>query len=181
MAFLNPSVVVEKFDLRAGMKIADFGCGSGHFTIEMARLIGRDGVVYALDVQSEALEAVKSRAALARLSNIEIGRADLEAQNSTGLKDNLVDFVLVSNMLFQVENKEAVARECFRILKPGARAAVIDWLPGSFQERLGPPQSARIPKEQAVQLFEAAGLKKARDINVGESHYGLIFIKSPEH
>ena len=125
---INPKDIVEReLGLAPGMKVADFGCGSGHFTTEIAKQIGRDGMVYAFDVQEEALSAVKSRASAMDIDNIETARINLEIEKSTALTGGLVDLVIISNMLFQVENKEAVAREAFRILKLGGKVIVIEW------------------------------------------------------
>jgi len=173
--FLNPSRVIELLDIRPSMKVADFGCGAGHFTVEMAKRVGGNGIVYAFDVQEEVLGALKSRVALENISNIEYRRADLETENGTQLVDSLVDVVLISNVFFQVEDKDAFVKESFRILKNGGRVIFIDWkLSG---DKLGPPQNMRVEKDKARDLFTKAGLIEDREFNAGDSHYGLVFIK----
>ncbi|MBU1091853.1 methyltransferase domain-containing protein [Patescibacteria group bacterium] len=173
--FLNPSRVVELLDVRSGMKVADFGCGSGHFTVEMAKRVGGDGIVYAFDVQKEALGALKSRSALENISNIEYRRVDLEIEGSSLLADNLVDIVLISNVLFQVEDKKSFAKEAFRVLKSGGCVIFIDWNPSA--DKLGPPQNMRIGEDEARVLFTGVGLVEDRGFKAGDSHYGLVFKK----
>lgn len=174
---INPKDIVEReLGLAPGMKVADFGCGSGHFTTEIAKQIGRDGMVYAFDVQEEALSAVKSRASAMDIDNIETARINLEIEKSTALTGGLVDLVIISNMLFQVENKEAVAREAFRILKLGGKVMVIEWDVSSALA--GPPREVRINKKDMIDLFEGEKLEFAKEFPAGESHYGLIFSKN---
>ena len=108
MTFLNPLKIVENLDIRSGMKVADFGCGAGHFTIEIAKRVGKKGVVYAFDVQKEVLEALKSRISEHLVDNIEMRRVDLEAEQGTKLADELVDIVWISNVFFQAEDKNAM-------------------------------------------------------------------------
>ncbi|MCF7835684.1 MAG: methyltransferase domain-containing protein [Candidatus Marinimicrobia bacterium] len=173
--FLHPSRIVELLDVRPGMKVADFGCGAGHFTIEIAKRVSKDGIVYAFDVQKEVLDALKSKAVLENVANIEYRRVDLEAENGTQLADDLVDVVLISNVLFQVGDKESLAKESSRILKSGGRIVFIDWkLSASL---LGPPKSSRIDKESAIKLFSNVGLTVEKDFDAGDSHYGVVFMK----
>lgn len=174
--FLNPARVVEKLDVRPGMKVAEFGSGAGHFTIEMAKCVGREGMAYAFDVRQEALDALRGTADVAHLSNIEIARVDLESDQSTRLSDNLLDFVLISNVLFQVEKKESIIKEAFRVLKKEGRVAVIEWEMFSA-EKLGPPKEVRVDKDKIREMFLAAGFKELTKFDAGESHYGLIFKK----
>lgn len=173
--FLNPVGVVERLDIWPGMKVADFGCGAGHFSIEIAKRIGHDGLVCALDVQKEVLEALKSRAKLEHLLNVSFGRVDLEADKGSLLADNLVDMVLISNILFQVEKKDAVAREAFRVLKTQGKLVVIEW--ESTESNLGPPKNLRLEKSAVRDIFLGVGFVFVNEVDTGGSHYGLIFKK----
>ena len=60
MPFLHPSIASQYLEILPGMRIADFGCGSGHWTIILARAVGPSGKVFAVDVQETALEATRS-------------------------------------------------------------------------------------------------------------------------
>jgi ubiquinone/menaquinone biosynthesis C-methylase UbiE len=176
--FVNPGKIIENLDLRPSMAVADFGCGSGHYSIGAARIVGKSGKVYAIDIQQEMLGYVRSQAKLEGISNIETIWADLETSNATRLKENSVDLVIISNILFQAENKNRIIQEAFRILKNGGRAAIIEWDVESQAQGFGPPMDSRIMSQKAKSLFEEAGFELEKEFNPGEHHYGLIFKKS---
>jgi ubiquinone/menaquinone biosynthesis C-methylase UbiE len=176
--FVNPSNVIEVLGVSPQMVVADFGCGSGHYTIEAAKKTGKYGKVYAIDIQQDMLGFVRSQAQLQNLSNIETIWTDLEKPKATGLKENSVDFVIISNILFQAENKIQIVQEAFRILKTGGKAGVVEWdienTPGAF----GPNMEARISKETTKKIFGEAGLTLEKEFNPGDHHYGLVFKKT---
>jgi ubiquinone/menaquinone biosynthesis C-methylase UbiE len=175
MAFVRPEEVVKNFGLEPGMAVADFGCGSGHWTIAAAKLLGKSGTVYAIDVQKELLQAIKSYAEVNNLKNIEIIRADLEAAEGSHLANGSLDFIIISNILFQADNRGQIAKEAFRVLKNKGKVAVIEWLE-SFGG-LGPRPEDIISRDDCKKIFLGEGFVLAREFNPGEYHYGMIFYK----
>jgi len=154
------------------MKVADFGAGSGFYTIESAKMVGASGRVYAIDVQKDLLDRIKSNALTVHLNNIEIVWGDIEKIGGTKIRELLCDRVIISNVLFQAEKKSDICLEAKRILKPGGRVLVIDWSTGV---PIGP--ATFVSRETTLSLFERAGLKFESEINAGDHHYGLIFKK----
>ncbi len=175
-AFLKPEDAVESWDVRPGEKIADFGCGSGFFTIPIAQRVGAADTVYAIDVRDEALSTTRSKAKLFRLTNIEYLRADLERARGTGLKDESIDKIIVTNVLFQVDDKVALIGEAFRILKPGGSVLLVEWNaenPGG-----GPVLPRTVDRKEAETLLTQQHLNLLKDFYAGSHHYGLLFKKS---
>jgi len=179
--FLEPERIVQYFNLKPGDHVADFGAGHGYFTIPMARLVGGDGKVYALDIQKPVLDIIRSRAKVEHLLNIETIWADLEEPGGSKLKDKFIDLVVVSNILFQVEKKNEVLREAYRILREQGRLAIIEWEAASSGKspkyQVGPPPALRIKKEVAKDLALQAGFELDREFEAGSYHYGLLFKK----
>lgn len=163
-SFLNPETVADEWDIRPGETVADFGSGSGFFSVVLAKRVGHAGKVYALDIRPEALEAVKSKAKLYRILNIEPIRVNLEANRGSGLKNETIDKVIISNLLFQAENKKSVAEEAYRILKSTGSAIVIEW-------------KEKVEKIEIKKLFEGIGFSLNKEFTAGSHHYGLIFKK----
>ena len=170
--FLNPEEVLNQLDLEEKMIAAEFGCGSGGFTIPLAKRL-KDGKVFGLDIQEEMLSALKSRASVEKVFNIQTIRCDLEKPNGSTLKDNSLDLVLIPNVLFQVEDKNAILKEAKRILKKEGKILVIDW---KIDAPLG-PKEGRVSEKEVKELAKELGLKTEKEFPAGAYHFSLILVK----
>jgi ubiquinone/menaquinone biosynthesis C-methylase UbiE len=173
--FLDPDKIFKEVEVRAGMVIADFGAGSGFFSLAAAKKVGREGRVFAIDVLESSLEAIESRAKSSGLVNIQTTHSDLEKPEGSKLKASSCDFVLVSNILFQAHERKMILAEAYRILKSGGQALIIDWIPEKMSA--GKDDLKPLPKEEANQLALEAGFSFLREIPAGSHHYGLLFKK----
>ena len=70
--------VMDILAIREGSVVADIGAGSGWFTVRAARRVGLSGIVYAVEINAEYLNHIRSRAQKENLSNITtiLGRED---------------------------------------------------------------------------------------------------------
>lgn len=180
--FLEPDRIVASWGLEKGDHVADFGAGHGYWTIPLARVVGGDGKVYAIDIQKPVLEIIRAKAKLEHLLNIELVWADLDEPGGSRVKDNFVEFAVIANILFQAENKPGLFQEAYRILREKGRVAIIEWdeTPAPLPDRqagLGPPPNLRIKKEAVKQWALQSGLSFDREFETGSHHYGLLFIK----
>lgn len=175
VGFLEPERIVANFGLKPGDHAADFGAGHGYFTIFLARAVGGDGMVYAVDVQKTGLDIIRAKAQMEHLLNIEYVWADMDRAQGSGLKDKFIDFVMMGSILFQAENKLAIIEEAYRVLREGGRMAMIEW--GESADSLGPAVALRVKKEDARSLALQAGFEFDREYAAGSHHYGLLFVK----
>lgn len=174
--FSDPHHLIAQFDLQSGARVADFGAGGGVVALVAARAVGDAGRVYAIDVQKELLERLKNEARGARLHNLEVLWGDVEKQGGTHLKDGAVDAVMLSNILFQLDDRPGTVKEAQRVLKTGGKVLVVDWS-GSFG-RMGPDPAHVVVEQTARTLFEQGGFQFVKTINAGAHHYGLVFRKT---
>ncbi|MEI6304586.1 MAG: methyltransferase domain-containing protein [Candidatus Taylorbacteria bacterium] len=170
--FSDPATNLNKVGLTDGMKIVDIGAGSGFYSIEAAKRVGATGRVYAVDVQKDLLERLRSVGASQGLRNIEVIWGNAEKIGGTKLREGLADRVIVSNVLFQIEKPDDFALEIKRIIKPGGKVLLVDW---SEVSALGP--STVVSSSQAQALFEKSGFKLEQQFGAGDHHYGLVFVK----
>lgn len=179
--FLDPEKIVEKMDIRPGMIIADFGCGTGYFIFPLAKKIGKGGVIYAIDILNSKLEAIDSRAKLNGINNIITRRSNLELLNGSKLEKESVDWVILVNMLFQnnMEGKKKIMQETKRVLKKGGNVLVIEW--DKNKASIGPEKALRISKDEMTSIIREHGLGIATEIPVSDFHYGLILAKYKEN
>ncbi len=173
---IDPFKVLEAAGIKSAMKIADFGCGTlGHYVFPAAHLVGPDGKVFAVDILKSVLNGIQSRVKLEGVANVETVWGDIEKLNGVKLPDNSLDIGLLINNLFMSKQKDAMMKECVRMVKPGGTFLVIDWKPAGVS--FGPDPATRVRPEEAKSLAEAAGLKIRNDIEPGQYHYGFVCTK----
>ncbi len=173
--FSDPEKVVEQCSIQAGMDIADFGSGSGFYSIASAKALASTGRVYAIDAQKDLLTKLKNIAVKDGLYNIEVIWGDVEKINGTKLRDSSIDLVFICNLLFQTDDKESTIKEAKRILKPAGRVVFVDWS-DSFGGT-GPSPKDVFKKDKSAPLFEKLGFHQDKEIQAGSHHYGFIFKK----
>jgi len=131
---IRPKEVLEELDVYQGMRVADFGCGrTGYFLFPLAKLIGEQGIVYAIDIVKEVLESIKRRANYEGLDNIQSIWSDIERVGKTPIPSESLDMVFFVNVLFQLKNREDAIQESIRLLKKNGLLVIIDW-----KKNLGP-------------------------------------------
>lgn len=170
--FSEPSANLSKLGVHDGMKVVDLGAGSGFYSYEAARRVGVSGRVYAVDVQKDLLERLRSNAISQGLRNIEVVWGNVEKIGGTKLREGIADIVIASNILFQVEKPDDFCLEIKRILRIGGKVLVVDW---SEVSPLGP--KTVFPSVKAQMLFEKSGFKLEQSFGAGDHHYGFIFVR----
>jgi ubiquinone/menaquinone biosynthesis C-methylase UbiE len=175
--FLKPQEIFAKVQIIEGMKVADLGCGNlGYFAIPAAKLVGKAGLVYAVDIQKSVLEAVHSRAKLDGLTNLETIWADLEKDGSNKIPKESVDLSLLVNILFQSKKHKEILQEASRILKKGGKLIVIDWKKIGIP--FGPPVEIRVEPANIKALAATFGLRLIEETEFGDYFWGLIMEKN---
>jgi ubiquinone/menaquinone biosynthesis C-methylase UbiE len=170
--FSDPLKNLKAFGLREDNIVADLGAGTGFYSIAAGSIATR-GKVYAVELQKDFLDTIKNKIKDARLNNVEIIWGNVEKVGGTKIGDGVVDVVVASNVLFQIEDKDKFIEEIKRILKQKGRVLLIDWSESSIMSGTGV-----VSKDKARVMFEKQGFLLEREINVGDYHYGMILIKS---
>lgn len=173
--FSDPAKNIAQARFSLGSTIADFGSGSGHYAKVLSSAVGEKGKVLAIDVQKDLLAKLKREAVTNKMNNIEVVWADLEKARGSKLRDGLVDGVVISNLLFQVDGKEAIATEASRITKTGGTVLIIDWLDSA--SGVGPQKEKVFDAKKTEELFSQHGFLFEREIDAGSHHYGIILRK----
>jgi ubiquinone/menaquinone biosynthesis C-methylase UbiE len=170
--FVVPRENVLRLGLVEGMKVADLGAGTGHYSRAAAGAVGPSGKVYAIDIQEEVLKHLKLNTHDHHLGTIEMIWGNIEKRGGTTLRDVSVDAVILANTLFQIESRATLLQEILRILKPGGKVLVVDWT-GSHGG-IGPLPEQVVPQAAAEALFLDAGFNTVTSFEAGPHHYGVI-------
>lgn len=170
--FTDPVKNLKALGLREDNIVADLGAGTGYYSLAAGALVP-NGKVYAVEIVKDFLITIKNKTREAHLNNVEILWGSIEKIGGTKIGDKIVDAVIASNVLFQVEDKDKFIEETKRILKVGGRVLLVDWAP----ESLGFSPKTAISQNKARAMFEHKGFVFERDVNAGAYHYGMILTR----
>jgi len=165
----NPEAILDDVGLRPGFTFVDVGCGDGFFTLPAARLVGKEGKIYGIDADAEAIDRLKEQARREGLSNLTLKVA--EAEESVPC-EACADVVFFGIVLHDFKDPNKVLLHARRMLKPNGRLVNLDWKKEPMN--LGPPLRIRFSEEKATRLIEAATFKIEVIKNVGPYHYLII-------
>jgi ubiquinone/menaquinone biosynthesis C-methylase UbiE len=115
--------IVETLGLSDGMQVLDAGCGPGRLTVPLARNVGPDGRVVALDIQPGMLARARTKTQAAACSNVEFVAAAL---GDGRLPADRFDRGVLVTVLGEIPDRAAAFAELFRALKPGGLLAVVE-------------------------------------------------------
>jgi ubiquinone/menaquinone biosynthesis C-methylase UbiE len=122
--------VLKRIGIRRGQTVLDFGCGYGIYTVPVAKIVGEQGRVYALDKDKEALDALMQKAGSACLANVE--RMETSGELEIELADETVDVILLFDVFHsfyfpQASDRRKLLGEICRIMKPSAFLSISVW------------------------------------------------------
>jgi len=168
--FINPLEILKQINLREDMVAADFGSGSGGWVIPLAKQL-EDGRVYAIDILEEPLSALRAKAKLNKILNIKTLLADVEKK--VDLLDESCDLILMTNLLFQIEDKKKVLKEAERVLSPAGILFIVDW-------KENPPIEIKetVSFEDIKKIGEKTGLTFEKEFDAGKYHKAMVFTKN---
>jgi len=117
-----------------GERVLELACGPGGLGLAAARRVAPGGQVVLSDVVAEMTSIAATRAAALGLGNVTTCELDLERIDQP---DGSYDVVLCREGLMLVPDPARAAREIWRVLRPGGRAALAVWGPRDRNPWLG--------------------------------------------
>lgn len=166
----RPDQIMDALGIADGSTVADVGAGSGWFTIQLARRVGPNGLVFAQDVQSLMLAALSRRVQREGLRNV---RPVLGRENDPALPHGSSDAVLIVGVYHEIEDRVTFLANAATALKPQGRLGVIDFrLEGGGP---GPAHDERVSPDVVKRDAAAAGLPLLREESFLAYQYFLIF------
>jgi ubiquinone/menaquinone biosynthesis C-methylase UbiE len=161
--------VMDILGIAPGKSVADIGAGSGWFTVRAARRVG-EGVVYAVDINPEAIRYVDQRAQKEKLRNVKtiLGKPD-----NPLLPPASVDAVLLLKTYHEVAQPVALLQNLRTALRAGAKVGIIDRNGNGEDHGVGRDVVIREAKEAGYQLKEQYDFVKGDKMD-----YFLVFVAS---
>ncbi|MDA1313714.1 MAG: class I SAM-dependent methyltransferase [Acidobacteria bacterium] len=120
----QPDRVIEALNIKAGSMVVDLGAGTGYFTGRLARQVGPNGRVMAVDVQQGMLDRLRRNLEERDVSNVQLV---LGKPGDPLIPPNYADLVLLVDVYHEIQQPEAMMEHVRRGLKPGGRVVVIEY------------------------------------------------------
>jgi ubiquinone/menaquinone biosynthesis C-methylase UbiE len=152
--------------------IADIGAGSGYHVIKMAPLADK-GLVYAVDIQPEMLEAIELKKKSKRVSNIE---TVLGSAKSINLPKNSLDKVLLVDVYHEFSNPFEMIESIKNALKPNGLLFLIEYR--GEDPNVPIKKIHKMTKKQSITEMRAVGLKLKENIDNLPWQHCMIFEKN---
>ena len=157
-AWQKPDQIMDALGIADGSKVADIGPGAGWFTIQLARRVGPNGVIYAEDIQRQMLEAIRRRVSREGLQNVQTVMGTAAEPN---LPKGALDAILMVDVYGELEQPVTFLRNLALALKPNGRIGIVNYKPG--QGGPGPSSNAnegiRVDSAVVETDVPAAGLR----------------------
>ena len=151
----KPDELIRLLNIVAGDKVADIGCHEGYMTFKLAKTVGSNGMVYAVDIQESQISKVKKRADENELQQIKTIKG---ANDNPHLPPDMLDAAIILDTYHEIIHYDNVLQHLKRALKKGGRLVICDPI---ADERRKLTRAQQKSKHELSIEFVLADLRKA--------------------
>ncbi|SRR6056297_1817094 len=170
---MPPKETLVKMSLKEGNNLLDIGAGIGYFSIPAAKIVGNKGSIFAVDTSQEMLNELEQRVKNLDINNIEIIKGE---KYDSDIADNSVDYIFLSNVLHEVEDKNKLLSNYLKKLKPNGKIGIIEFKKKEIPK--GPPYEHKISINKLKEYYHNQNLEIFKEVEINDYQYGLVGIKT---
>lgn len=171
---IDSDKLTDILPVKPGSVVLDLACGKGIYSMFLSKIVGKNGLVYAVDLWKEGLLLLEEQIEKQNITNI-LPLLD-DATEQIEIDDYSVDVCLMGTVLhdFEEMNKASVVLEQIKtILKPGGCLAVIEFK--KIEGPPGPPIKIRLSEDEVDKMVTGYGFKKLKTADIGNYNYVMTF------
>ena len=117
----RPTKAIDALRFKSTDVVADIGAGTGYFSLRIAPKVAK---VYAVDLQPEMLDVLRSHQADQKITNIETLQGQLDRVN---LPENSLDYAIMVDAYHEFSQPREMMQSIFSALKPGGKAVLLEY------------------------------------------------------
>jgi ubiquinone/menaquinone biosynthesis C-methylase UbiE len=171
---IDVDLFFQALALKPSISVVDLGSGPGDYSIPIAKIIGRKGRVYAVDLWEGCIEFLKQEIERLGIVNIEPIHADMSKR--LPFEGDSIDACLMATILHDLKDNQshdAALSEVKRFLKKGGIFAIVEFTKRDGPP--GPPASIRLSPEETAMLVEPHGFTRKGLYDFGPCTYLMIY------
>lgn len=150
----NPEEMLAQLQVKPGMTVCDMGCGDGYYTIELAKRVGAEGKVLAVDIQPEMLQELSRRCERTGIQQVDM---ILGLPHDPKLPEGQVDLILMVDVYHEFSNPVEMLAAMRRSLKPDGRIALVEFRGEDPTVPIKPEH--KMTKKQILKEYKANGFR----------------------
>ena len=166
--------VVAALDIKPGMRIADVGAGTGFYSLLFARQTGPKGLVYAVDIAENFIQAIKKRAEQAGTTNL---LGIINNGRESGLAPQSIDLAFICDTYHHFEYPQTTMRSIHRALFDHGEVVIIDFRTNPDVSSAWVQGHVRAGREQVIREMGSYGFDLVADLPLLHTNYFLRFKK----
>ncbi len=169
----DPFKILKSIGLKEGYTFIDIGSNDGFFSVPASKIVGLNGKVYAIDIDSTAIERLKNKIMDNGINNIETVIS--EGENFLG-GENIADIIFLGTVLHDFKDPFKVLQNSFSMLKNKGKLVDFDWK--KKDTKMGPPLSIRLSETEAEELLKRTNFSDIKVQDISENFYQIIAFKN---
>jgi SAM-dependent methyltransferase len=154
------SLMLANLGVKRGMAICDMGCGNGFYALQLAKMTGDGGHVYAVDIQPEMLKLLNQRADQQDIRNVS---PILGTLADPRLPKGKIDFILLVDVYHEFSHPEQMLAAMRDSLAPGGLCALVEFRAEDPNVPIKPEH--KMTKEQILKEWPANGFKLVKEFD----------------
>lgn len=165
----------EIIEVKPNSTFLDLACGIGKYSIKIAENIGEKGLVYAIDLWKDGLDALNKEIDKENIKNIKTILADIS--HKLPLEENSIDSCLMATIIHDLSKSDQkfAVQEVSRLLTSGGILNIIEFK--KIEKGPGPPMDIRMGDEEITALITPYGFDKISKNEIGKFNYLVQFKK----
>lgn len=147
----KPDEILNALEIGKGQTIADVGAASGYLTVKLSERVGKTGIIYAVDIQTEMLDYLRRRLDDKGLKNVIL---TLGAMDDPKLPPGSLDVAILLSTYHEITQPVDFVRQLKQALKLHGKLAILEF---SDESPIGPPLKFRLPEDIVINELQQAG------------------------
>jgi ubiquinone/menaquinone biosynthesis C-methylase UbiE len=154
------SLMLTNLGVKQGMAICDMGCGNGFYTLQLAKMTGDTGHLYAVDIQPEMLKLLNQRADEQGVRNVS---PILGTLANPRLPKGKIDLILLVDVYHEFSHPEQMLAAMREALAPDGLCALVEFRAEDPMVPIKPEH--KMTKDQIMKEWPANGFKLVKEFD----------------